>query len=394
VELWKEISNFLLDNNELSIENFGKFEVTTEDTTFDKEKNIILPVRKIIKFKDKAKSTSNEFIDYLKGKYDLDEKSLKKSIENQVKNAIDYLNKGEKLNLPGFGYFIKRTKNIELITPEKYSVSPEHYGLGEVKLPQGNIAADAEGKTKKKSKKAKEKAKVAAAAATEKPKKITEKPKKEKAVKKTKPQTKKTKSTTPPQPVYNKPTEEKSKKSVKLGLWLSIAAIVILLVVFYKPILNKINSITKPTTVKIHTKTTNDQSATEENQDTVEYAQMSQNNNVQADTQTTEETTQTTQPQSNDQNLLNEFSSKAKVSLGSGYKKYYLIVGSFTYIENARKLKSELTNAGYPAEILTSDIEKYRVTIGGFNDLKNAVKAYQNYIIQNPGKDAWLLINE
>ena len=69
---------------------------------------------------------------------------------------------------------------------------------------------------------------------------------------------------------------------------------------------------------------------------------------------------------------------------------YYIVAGSFSSRENADKLKSELTQKGYRAEVrkITS---MYRVTLGKFYDRKTGIKE-MNKRRSELGNDSYWLI--
>jgi len=70
-------------------------------------------------------------------------------------------------------------------------------------------------------------------------------------------------------------------------------------------------------------------------------------------------------------------------------KKYFLIVGSFNNLLNAKKFQKQLITEGFNPEILNSN-SKYRVSIEHFNDKNTALKKLTS-IRNQKNKSAWLL---
>ena len=74
---------------------------------------------------------------------------------------------------------------------------------------------------------------------------------------------------------------------------------------------------------------------------------------------------------------------------------YYVIIGSFKIIENARNFKADVANEGFTPVILENDNGLYRVSVGSFND-ERAARNKVNQIRNNYEKynDVWLLIRK
>ena len=74
---------------------------------------------------------------------------------------------------------------------------------------------------------------------------------------------------------------------------------------------------------------------------------------------------------------------------------YYVIIGSFKVVENARKFRGDVVKEGFSAVILENESGLYRVSVGSFNDeqaARNKIlqirKNYEKY------SDVWLLIRK
>jgi len=73
--------------------------------------------------------------------------------------------------------------------------------------------------------------------------------------------------------------------------------------------------------------------------------------------------------------------------------KYYVIIGSFKVLDNARNYKNALTGEGFTPVILENENGLYRVSVAAYND-ENASREKVNSIRVNYQKynDTWLLI--
>jgi len=76
--------------------------------------------------------------------------------------------------------------------------------------------------------------------------------------------------------------------------------------------------------------------------------------------------------------------------------RYYVIIGSFSILDNARKYHSEMAKKGFTPEILESETGYYRVSVGGYDE-ENAARAKIAGIramYKNEHSDVWLLIRK
>jgi cell division protein FtsN len=74
---------------------------------------------------------------------------------------------------------------------------------------------------------------------------------------------------------------------------------------------------------------------------------------------------------------------------------FYVIVGSFQVVDNARNFRADLTNEGFRPVILESEHGFFRVSVGSFNE----ERAARNRIAQirnnyEKYSDVWLLIRK
>ncbi|MCL2072923.1 MAG: SPOR domain-containing protein [Marinilabiliaceae bacterium] len=74
---------------------------------------------------------------------------------------------------------------------------------------------------------------------------------------------------------------------------------------------------------------------------------------------------------------------------------FYVIIGSFKVVDNARKFRTELTEEGFKPVVLEGENDYYRVSVGSFND-ENAARTRIRQIRNNYEKysDVWLLIRK
>jgi len=74
---------------------------------------------------------------------------------------------------------------------------------------------------------------------------------------------------------------------------------------------------------------------------------------------------------------------------------YYVIIGSFRVVENARNFRTDLINEGFKPLILENENGLYRVSVASFNDEQAArnrvAQIRNNYEKYN---DVWLLIRK
>ena len=354
--MWHFVSQYLLlEAEELELKNFGKFVAKVEKAKIDEDKKVVSPAKRIFSFVQlEPEKTSEQFVEYLSKVLNKSPKETQKYIEQEIEKAKDLLGRGEKVELPLIGYLQKKDKTIQLSQTVNYSLEPDNFGFTDIPLP----------------------------------------PEVEKEVLKT--------TTAPKQKKKVSPKKKTNTKNLlKAGAYLlGIAAVIALFVFLYKPVLN----LTKTFTQNIKNK---QQTVSEEKIETDTLTQIAQNTgeeNTAIDTATTVADTEATQiesqpitekPQVDEEQLLAQVDMKAHISLGPGYKKYYLIVGSFSMLENAEKFRQQLISEGYgSAGILTADPQHKRVYIDGLDDLQQAVELYKQYKQRYPKRGIWLLIND
>ena len=75
--------------------------------------------------------------------------------------------------------------------------------------------------------------------------------------------------------------------------------------------------------------------------------------------------------------------------------RYYVIIGSFRVLDNARKQTAEIAKKGFTPEILESETGYYRISVGGFNE-ESAARSRIAGIrsMHKDHADVWLLIRQ
>jgi len=75
--------------------------------------------------------------------------------------------------------------------------------------------------------------------------------------------------------------------------------------------------------------------------------------------------------------------------------RYYVIIGSFRYIDNARNYKSELIDEGFVPVILENENGLFRVSVAAYNDEQPARNNISSIRRNFPKySDVWLLIRK
>jgi CCDC81-like prokaryotic HU domain 1/SPOR domain len=340
VKIQTLIKSLLISNDKLSIPELGSFVSKHKSAEIDDKTGDITPPTKEISFDETLKDDDGLLFNALLG-HKLTEEEARKELELLKITILKTTTSKEKYKITGFGFLIKNDKG-ELVfkTTATDSLLPENVGLSPVSFNPDEL---------------------------NKIKTTKEKTKKEKVKKE------KIKTTKPPK-VKTEKDKQKSKKVMKgFLIAVPIIAIIVLLGLFHKPIIEKgkeLFSNLKDTT------TTQDIVDV----DTTEIINNNNNN--------------TPDELGNDKEYLKLLNSKitntADINLGTEYKKFYIIVGSFSMKENANKYKDELRGQNYDASVISGD--HFRVAIGGFNTADNLIAEY-NKIKSKYGENVWILIN-
>ena len=75
--------------------------------------------------------------------------------------------------------------------------------------------------------------------------------------------------------------------------------------------------------------------------------------------------------------------------------RYYVIIGSFRSLENARQYRTDMVKKGFTPEILENENGLYRISVGGYDE-ENAARAKIAGIrtAYDEHKDVWLLVRK
>jgi cell division protein FtsN len=77
------------------------------------------------------------------------------------------------------------------------------------------------------------------------------------------------------------------------------------------------------------------------------------------------------------------------------FYRYYVIIGSFRVLDNARSYKNDLKNDGFSAVILENENGLYRISVGAYNEetpaRANIASIRSKY---SKHEDVWLLIRK
>lgn len=79
---------------------------------------------------------------------------------------------------------------------------------------------------------------------------------------------------------------------------------------------------------------------------------------------------------------------------GETLQKYYVIVGSFGVLNNAKNFNQTLKGRGFNSTILMNNTEFYRVSVGGHQSEQTARQQLAKVKSMSDYKDAWLLITK
>ena len=75
--------------------------------------------------------------------------------------------------------------------------------------------------------------------------------------------------------------------------------------------------------------------------------------------------------------------------------RYYVIIGSFKSLENARQYKTDMAKKGFTPEILENENGLFRISVGGYNEESAArVKVAGIRAAYEEHADVWLLVRK
>lgn len=342
ITVFKDI---LLTNDSITVPSFGTFETSYQSAQLDEKTGVIYPPTKLVKFNAaKKEDEANRLVNYLKEKLQADDEISQRLISEFISQAEKKFQEKVGLTIDGVGILQKDETGNILLKSVPSNLSIDNYGMDVVEV-----------------EKVDESQRV-----------VQEAPAQKSTVKTTKVTT--TKTTT------EKTDEEKKKKSSLLKLLAIILPIVALLTVLF--------FIFKDSIIGFF-------SGESEPKETVEAQQANTSPEVKVIDIEEPETVEIKENITTDSDLSilarAGFSNVSPQYLGTKYKKYYLVGGSFRDKANANKIKRQI-NA---KEVLKAEgSEYYRVIIIGSDDAQEIVDAYQKALSKGiKAEDMWLLKN-
>ena len=339
------IQILLLENDIVVLPELGAFETKHISAKINKTTGEIQPPSKTVNFNPSNTKDDKIILNHLKENMGLSESDASKQIKDFIKATQAKLKMKDNIIFKEVGtLYLDQNNKICLKDEAKDSLLTDNYGMTTVKIPQKK---------------------------TQPTQKVTVLPKKA-------------------------PKSKKSNKTLKrILIALPFIALIVLIAVFYKQIWNFSNNFAQNLFNKSEiTDTTNVNNT--DNNDVVIIDSTETDTNLTIDSTETNNQTETPPDSKTDTEIL-ENSNVHKVTpdnLGSSYKKYYLIVGSFEYKSFANDRVNEMKKIGYSScEILFRD-NRHRVSIGGFNDINKAIQLYNEFIKTHNKNEIWLLRNE
>lgn len=325
------IKDILITKNKVTIIGLGSFLGTEQPATIDEKTGTIYPPSKKITFDTSQKEDDGVLMKKLLS-YGLSEEEVSKEIYLFTKTINNKLKKEGKFEFPQLGYLSKdENSNITFTQTTTESLLPDNTGLGTLSFNPDSLKSmgnNISGSSKQKQ--------------------------------------------------DYVPNKKKTKK-FKTIIFILIPLIIILalLGIFHKKIFSKVEQLFGKTADTVQT-------VVSEKPIIVDSVQKEETVPINSDEFGNDEEYR---------KLLDaKISNTANVNLGTGFKKFYIIMGSFEYEQNATKLKNELIRTYSNVETIHKD-NLYRVSVGGYDTADELIKNYSN--LQNKyGNAVWILINK
>ncbi len=339
------IKNLLLEGKNVVIEGIGEFKVIHNSAVIDESGKMQPPTSQVV-FDSQNKKDNGILTKYLQEKQGISEADAKKQIVDFVKATDAKLKMKDELIFEEIGtLYVDRKNKYNLKNIPKNSIFVSNLGMNEIKIPEKTMTN------------------------------INKKAKEEKVV--------------------VKKTKKPNKTLKRMLIALPIIILIVLAVIFYQQIWSYAN--TFAFVKNTFNKTIVADSANTSNNIHEDIHEDNNNNNNTANIDTTtnnnvvnKDTTKTDEEVIEDSNI----EVVTPDDLGSQYKNFYLVIGSFKNQANANKLLEKMKNKGYAAEVLQNKKNYFRVAIGGYDTADKAIEGYENFISSNKKDDIWLLINK
>lgn len=367
VKINQIIKELLLSNDTVVIPEFGAFVTQYQSATINGADGTMVPPTKSVTFNPKIKTDSSSLLEnYISSSEGLDSVSTKKQIDDFVKATEAKIKMKGEIEFDGVGILYNdATDKMAFKQVSKDSLLIQNYGMTSVTIPETTDKQP-----------------------------IT-------SLKKTQTKTKKI-QTVKMQETNTQEVKKSSKTLRRVLIAIPLIALLVLTIVYFQNILNFGNSMIEKMFNKAITEKNNENLS-----ENIDESDISGNELV-IDTTTQKLNIDTTEktnnnevikdnnPENKDENKLKEenINNVTEIELGETYKNYYLIVGSFSNKTYAQIKVNELNAKGYSAEILNNDPTKFRVSIGSFNKVDDAIEQYKKFVIKYDSKDIWLLRNK
>ncbi|MBN1252905.1 MAG: SPOR domain-containing protein [Bacteroidales bacterium] len=361
MELDKYIKELLFFNDTIIISNFGGFEKFTESAQIDQDTGIIHPPRVKVKFRPELTKASGVLSNYIAEKENISKDEAETKINKAVQTWENDLKGGSKIIISDIGIIsLDKSSNKNFELTGSLSDFPEAFGLPtlnvEEQIPKNIKNLD----------------------------KQTNKPEKEKSTSKKEVKIPVVKKTAEPK-VKVKTDPVKKKKIIITAL---IAIPIIALIVFAALNFDLVTSKFKVTKEYVSSIFTND-SETEEDLNNNNTANENTNNETDSIIENTKLVLEnytvinaaTNNPLTIDKNSIESI------------KKVHIIAGSFKNKKFANRLKSKLIKKGFNVEILPISQDYYRVSIGAFENIDDAIKDFERIHMLDNNINVWILIN-
>ena len=338
MKLDKYIKELLFYNDSIIISNFGGFEKYTESAKIEDNTGTINPPRVKIKFNPEQKKDSGVLSNHIVKQEKISKEEADKQINQTVIRWNDSLKEGSKLKISDIGFIeLDKDGNKKFEITNDLSDFPDAFGLPVInisKQPEKNIKKDIKKPIKKEDKKLIKTAKTT------------------KDIKKT---------------IVDKQKEpikinSKKKKKVLFAALITIPIIAIVMFGLLNP--KKVSNTFNQTTEYISGVFSSDNSDTPKEK--IEEVEPIETDSVFERTKIALENYSIISSQTNNPITID------KESIES-ISKVNTIAGSFQSKVNAKRVRNKLKRKGFKAEILPINQSYYRISVGSYNNIEEAI---------------------
>ena len=327
------IRELLAKHTFISLPGIGSFVQKYEPAHLSDDGITFTPPRQYVVF-DIARNFNDEAIEnYLIDKLGIDHKKASEILNDFIDNVKKDLNSGKEILFENVGTLVQdKIGNITFKQISDLELATETYGLGEVKADKQSTSKIQEKKTGEAKK--------------------------------------------PTPTIIAEQKSNLTKVIVGIAAFIAVAAIVSALI--FIPDLRFWSR--KEPVKTVQTLPVNDTTK----QDSSKIARQEVQNSAPTDTV----------KQKVDQTIINKNEKKAALYYEEPKKQenrtFYLIVGSFSKLENAQKLSEKYSQKGFTTEIVEGN-NMYRVSILKTMDKNRALGEYNKFKTENPNEAAWIL---